>query len=189
MELRDDDMTPTEDLLARFSAKDTNVRRSLVERYRDRVYRIAFQILGDEPRAWDAAQEVFVKLLTCQGRFEQRQKFEAWLYRVTYNATMDLLRRPRRLRAMPEEEIVDLRMDAAEGGLARAEDKDAVRAVLVQIPAKYRAALVLREMEGLSPAEIARVQGIPQGLARWRVFKAREMFRRIWEKDYGRFDE
>lgn len=180
---------PTEKLIIRFHLKGDPARRILIERYRDRVWRIAFRILGTEQDAWDAAQEVFVKLLSATARFDVVEKFEAWLYRVTYNVTMDILRRPRRLRPLPDEDVFEGREEEADLPLARGEDRDAVRAVLMQIPPKYRAALVLREMEGLSPAEIARAQGIPSGLVRWRVFKAREIFRRIWEKDYGRFEE
>ncbi len=180
---------PTEKLVIRFHVKEDPARRVLIERYRDRVFRISCRILGNESEAWDAAQEVFVKLLTASARFDVVEKFEAWLYRVTYNVTMDALRRPRRLRALPEEDVFEGREAAADVPLARGEDQDAVRAVLMQIPAKYRSALVMREMEGLSPAAIGAAQGIPAGLVRWRVFKAREMFREIWERDYGRFDE
>lgn len=185
---REEEEPSMEQVLKRFGLRDAAARRALVERYRDRVWRIAMRILGDEQEAWDVAQETFVRLLTRDARFSARAPFEAWLYRVIYNLAMDAARR-RRNAPLPDETLLP---PGREGGpaarLGAREDRDAVRAVLAQMPAKYRAALALREMEGLSPAEIARAAGIPSGLARWRVFRARDMFRRIWERDYGRFD-
>ena len=169
---------------------ETQGRAALVERYRYRVWRIAMSLTGRESDSWDIAQEVFVKMMTRKGRFDSSAQFESWLYRVTHNVTMDHFRKTRRWKPLPETQEDPADEEAVVSG--RMESKEArsdVQKVLAQLPPKYRTALVLREMEGESPEKIAKVFRIPEGLARWRVFRAREMFREIWERNYGRFED
>lgn len=178
-----------EQLLSRFHLKDGSARRTLVERYRDRVWRMALTILGNEQAAWDVAQEVFVRVLTRDARFTSTPAFEAWLYRLTYNAAMDSFRRNRRWRGASEEAIESREAPLEEPRFERREQRDAVSRVLSMMPAKYRAALAMREMEGMTPERMSKALGIPQGLVRWRVFRARALFRDIWEREYGRFED
>lgn len=155
---------------------------TLVERYQRRVYALAFGILRHRDDAWDVAQEAFVKAYKNLGRFEGNSAFYTWLYRITYNLSMDTLRS----RARREASDVDGRRAQAaaasaeeDGGAhpgeaaARRELAEVLEAAMLRLTEKHRAIIVLREIEGLSYEEMADVLKISKGTVMSRLFHAR----------------
>ena len=175
------------DLIRAASAGDRAAFDELVRLKRERVVRTALQVTGDLDDALDVAQGVFVKLWQGFGRY--RRRFDTWLYRITVNAAIDHLRSrgprgvlqplpddPGELPApagRPPEEVLDLEL------LQRA-----FRRLAAQLAPKQRAAFVLREIEGLDTAEVARVMGVAESTVRNHLLQARRTLRVALERDY-----
>jgi len=138
---------------------DRDAFRALYDAYKDRVYSIAFYFFhGDRDAASEVTQQVFLKLMRELGRFRGDSAFSTWLHRLTVNACVDRARRrrtdteatdPVSLDAMPR------RGPSHEDAFAERELADAVRAAIAGLPAKLRAAILLRYLDELSYSEMA----------------------------------
>lgn len=162
--------------LDRCAEGDERAIRWVLNRYRDRVVRLAAHVLHNPREAEDVAQEAFVKAFRQIGQFRGESGFYAWLYRIVINLCLDRMRRKCATAEMPLE-------GAPPGMVARMPDMEkrlSVEQVLNSLTPPMRAALVLREVEGLEYSEIAGVLDIPVGTVRSRLNTAREQFRRRW---------
>ena len=149
--------------------------------YRDhhaRIYNLAARIVGDPDDAADITQEVFLRAYTHPVQAGGDLRPEPWLYRIAVNASYDHLRRRA---ARPSTsldavaEIPDTSDGFADGEIARC-----VETCLAGLTPRYRTALVLKDLHGLSHAEIAEVMDIHQGTARVLLHRARAAFRRAF---------
>jgi RNA polymerase sigma-70 factor (ECF subfamily) len=140
------------------------------------MFRVAARLLGDYDEAGDVLQDAYVRAFEAltSGEFVGRSSVSTWLYRVVTNASLDALRARKRRRAVPIEEASDAGRDGA------AESRIALRelgALLDALPDEQRAALVLKELEGLSTAEAAKVLGTTEGAVEQRLVRARATLR------------
>ncbi len=145
---------------------------TLLRRHYDRLYALCRRMTGDDADAADACQEALMALVRGLPGFDGRSAFGTWAYRVATNACLDELRRRRRRPepGLPEGSAeVASPIDAVEGSTTRL---DLDRA-LQQLPADYRAAVVLRDICSLSYDEIASTLGIPPGTVRSRIARGR----------------
>ena len=162
--------------LDRCAEGDERAIRWILHRYRDRVVRLAAHVLHNPREAEDVAQEAFVKAFRQIGQFRGESGFYAWLYRIVINLCLDRMRRKCMTSEMPLEETVSSFFAVTPD----VEKRLSVEQVLDSLTPPMRAALVLREVEGLEYAEIADVLQIPVGTVRSRLNTAREQFRRRW---------
>ena len=162
--------------IARAQAGDKAAYGKLVERYQRLIVSVAYHHGLDLAEAEDAAQETFIKAWLALPRYrESAGSLRAWLCRIAINTARDAHRRER-----PVQELNEYMPDSENNPVEQAEVKAKARAVrraLDQLPAASRAALVLREYEGLSYAEIANALGIPQGTVMSRLNYARNRLR------------
>src|SRR6201997_485469 len=79
-------------LIQRCIAGDASAFEPLVEKYRQRVWRLAYQVLRDREEAWDCAQDAFVRAFQSLGSFRGQSAFYTWLFRITMNVATDRLR-------------------------------------------------------------------------------------------------
>ncbi|MDE3194935.1 MAG: RNA polymerase sigma factor [Acidobacteriota bacterium] len=143
------------------------------------VLRTAYRILGNWADAEDVAQETFLKLHRRGTEFENDAVRNAWLYRVAVNLCLD------RVRAVkPAEELTEFRSGeiSAESSAIRAQSKEILMAALARLPAKQRAAVVLREIEGLSTAEVAGILGSSEVTVRSQISAALTRLRGILDR-------
>lgn len=140
------------------------------------ILRTAYRILGNWADAEDVAQEVFVRLHRRGLDFPNDAALGGWLYRVTVNLCLDRTRSSK-----PAEELPELLSENAspEAEVLRDERKRTLMAALAMLPPKERAAVVLREIEGLSTAEVAAILGSSDGTVRSQVAKALARLRTI----------
>ena len=179
-------------LVDRARRGDHGAFQTLVERYQGRVFALARRILRDPERARDAVQEGFLKAYSALPRFEGRSGFYTWLYRLVFNQCIDMKRRDRS--AAHEEWNDEVARDVAPGAdaaplllptelaePARAYERAKLRVALAQaiesLPEDARRTLVMREVDGLSYAEIARALRIPKGTVMSRLHYARRRVR------------
>ena len=156
--------------------------RTLVERYQKQLYWIAHDILLDPHEARDVAQESFVRAFSALERFDPERDLVNWLCRIARNLSIDILRRRKRRAGLTDD------FSYMEGEAQAAPEADLerrVREVLAELPVEYRLALTLREFHGMTPREMARVTDCSYPTARWRLHRARALFRKAWEARYG----
>jgi RNA polymerase sigma-70 factor (ECF subfamily) len=144
------------------------------------VLRTAFRILGNWADAEDVAQEVFLRLHRHGIAFTNDGAAGGWLYRVTVNLCLDRARSRR-----PSQELSDVpsRERSAEALVLVEENKQRLMAALAMLPAKERAAVVLREIEGLSTAEVAEALGSSEVTVRSQISKALVRLRGILNRE------
>lgn len=171
-------------LVARALKGDDSAFRALVERYQRQVYWVAHDVLLDEEEARDVAQETFLRVHGALASFDPSRDLVNWLYRIARNLAIDAHRRRKRRATLSDDlsgvpERAHAEAGAPEGMAER------VHGVLAELPVEYRLALTLREFHGLTPLEIARVTDCSYPTARWRLHRARNLFRQRWEARFG----
>ncbi len=174
--------TPDRDLIAAVIRGDEAAFGQLVERYKERVFRLLGRYCRDAVECEDLAQEVFLKVFRKLHTFKHDSQFFTWLYRVTVNAATDHISRAssRRLRLVEDTEIFERGDEGRESPTAPLEKEEAgkvTREIVQQLPEKFRTILVLREFEGFSYTEIAEILEIQLGTVESRLFRARKRFR------------
>jgi RNA polymerase sigma-70 factor (ECF subfamily) len=163
----------------------------IAERYGDTVYTMAFRLTGDRDEARDLAQDVFVRVYRNLDRYRPGT-FEGWLYRITKNLFLDRLRRRARVRMepLPDEEWRQPR--DGEPGPAELLEEDVLSSdlevALQRLPATFRTAVVLCDVQGLTYEEIVAATGWPMGTVRSRIHRGRKALRRLLAPPGGRAD-
>ena len=170
--------------IERVLAGDESAYEPLVTENQTKVYRLALRILKNEADAEDAAQEAFLKAYTSLADLRGDSRFSVWLYRLTNNICIDMLRKSKRAvivslqtedddgeeteLAIPDERYSPERL------AERAADRDAVRTALAALPDDCREILALRESAGLSYDEIAAALSLEVGTVKSRLNRARK---------------
>jgi RNA polymerase sigma-70 factor (ECF subfamily) len=152
-----------------------------------KVVSVAWRLLGNEEDARDAAQEAFLKAYKYLHRFDADQDFAGWLYRIVVNVCRDIARKRGPMVSFDAEretnnlEVIDDGSDV-EAGAIRAQEQAMVLEALETLSKKERAALVLRDMEGLATQEVARIMGSSQTTVRSQISSARAKIREFRER-------
>lgn len=163
--------------LDRCAAGDERAVRWFLSRYRERAVRLAAHVLRDSRDAEDVAQEAFVRAFKQIRKFRGDSGFYVWLYRIVVNICLDKMRRKGSGSEVPLE--IDF-ADPDMHGANSVEQKLSIEQALSALSPPIRAALILREVEGLEYVEIAAVLSIPVGTVRSRLNSGREQFRQRW---------
>ena len=163
-------------LMGEIPRETTRSFEALVRQREAQVLRTAYRILGNWADAEDVAQEAFLRLHRHGVEFANDAAAGGWLYRVTVNLCLDRARSARPSQELPE---LPSRDKSAETAVLIEEKKRWLMTALAMLPAKERAAVVLREIEGLSTAEVAEVLGSSEVTVRSQISKALVRLRRI----------
>jgi RNA polymerase sigma-70 factor, ECF subfamily len=170
-------------LLALAKTGDLDAFERLVALHERRVFALALRLTGNVEDAKDATQEAFIRLHRKIGQIDSGRSVGPWLYSVTVNACRDIGRDRQRSRLVPMENWASLAPvdpDAGpEGQYADRQREEHLRTVLGRLPEKERAALLLREMEGFSTGEVARILGSSEATVRSQVCNARLKLRKL----------
>ena len=180
-------------LVARLREGDGEAFAALMEAYQKQVYLLALRTVGDPEDAADMTQEAFLRAWRSVGSFRGDSKFSVWLYRLTTNVCIDFLRSRGRKptvsltvenedEEIQELDVADERYDPEEL-FERAELRRSVQRGLQSLPEDYRMILVLRELNGLSYAEIGETLQLEEGTVKSRLFRARKKLCDFLQKD------
>lgn len=171
-----------EALVAAFKGGDVRAFDALFARYRQPIFGYVHRSVGDPALAEDLAQEVFLKAFLHLRRTAAETVFKAWLYRIATTTCIDAHRAAaRRPAAVPGEAALALLADLGDNDPERRqierERRRAVRRALDTLPAHYRQALILRQLQGLSYAEIGEALGVSVEAVTSLIHRARQAFR------------
>lgn len=175
------------ELVARAAAGDEQAFAALLERHRDRVFRLAVSILGQAfvGEAEEVAQEVFLRVHQALRSFRGESSFGTWLYRVTFNQALNVKSRMRfKAPHVPDDALAE-RAASGPDALARLEraGRDAAVADCVaRLPDAYQSALRLHYWMGESVSEIALLLGVPENTVKSYLYRARQLLQSMLEE-------
>ena len=173
-------------LIERCRAGDLAAFEPLVEKYRQRVYRLAYNVLRDPEEAWDVAQDAFIRAFQALPSFRGDSAFYTWLFRIVMNVARDRARQhAARGRAFGTEHVDEKDWDrilvdqgtAPDSHATQIEERERIGRALDTLSEPHRAIIMLSDLEGLSYREIAEVLNIPMGTVMSRLHNARRRLR------------
>lgn len=167
-------------LVERYRSGDREALAELVSRYQRPIYNAALWILRKHEDASDIAQTVFLKIAERVDEYDARYKFFSWIYRITVNESLNLLRRNGR------EEALDEEIDVAAGESANPERKASdtqqsrsIQRALMSMTANDRMVLTLRHFSECSYQEIGQILDLDEKTVKSRLFEARQRLRDV----------
>ncbi len=177
-----------EELMDRVAQDSQDAFRVLVERYKGRVINLVSRFINDRDRAEEISQEVFLRVFVHRSRYRPGGKFSTWMFTIAVNLAKNEIRYRVRhkgeisLDASSDDHpsiahVLPDQAERADDAVVRGEVEDMVTRAIARLPQKYRAALVLRDIEGLSYEEVGNILNIPGGTVRSRINRARLMLR------------
>lgn len=162
----------------------------LVRRYQNQITNYVYRMLDDYDRAVDLAQETFLRVYKSAERYQATYSFSTYIYRIAHNLAISELRQRKRRRLIPlptffsdkdseeiEVEIEDQKQVMADDAMIADERQQAVSRAISSLPEKYRAALVLCDIEERSYEEISEVLDLPVGTVKSRINRARNLLK------------
>lgn len=155
----------------------------LLRRHDDRMRGLAYRLMADRDRMDDALQEAYFKAFRALPRFQAGRDFGTWLYRITYNACIDELRRHRRNPLTNEDPVDPVSRDPGPERVVGA--AETVRSVLASLPVDQRVTVVLVDGEGFDHLGAAEILGVAPGTVASRLHRARRVLRRILGEELG----
>jgi RNA polymerase sigma-70 factor (ECF subfamily) len=177
---------PLRILLQRAKAGDLGAFERVIVLHEQRVFQTALRLLRNVEDAQDASQEVFLRLHKHLDRFDEDRSFQSWLYRITVNVCRDLNQRRGKSRIVPLDEMPDAAaVNVASPAMdpfdiaSRREQRRLISESLAILSDKERAALVLRDLEGLSTAEVAAILNSSETTVRSQISSARLKIRKF----------
>lgn len=165
--------------MLRVAGGDHDAFASLVERHKDALVAYLYRLCGDHALAEDLSQEAFLRLYTAAGRYQERGRLKAYIYRIATNLLRSHERRARLTRWLP----LSLAIESAEGGaqpetaVEEAELRQALTRAIAELPLTFRAPLVLQLVEGWKTRDIAETLRVPEGTVKSRVSRGRRRLR------------
>jgi RNA polymerase sigma-70 factor (ECF subfamily) len=162
---------------------DVEAYSVLVDRYYDRCARYAVRMLGNRDDAEDALQATFLRAYRALAKYQERQKFSAWLYRILVNQCRSLAaRRSHRERVFVREEALLLNAVARPEPDWTAEGEEFVQRVLAELDPLLREAFLLKYIEEMSYDEMSVLTGVGVSALKMRVKRACDRLRERWER-------
>jgi RNA polymerase sigma-70 factor (ECF subfamily) len=198
------DALPDDELVARARQRDVAAFETLVDRYQDKVYRLAFRFVRNETEAKEIVQETLLSVWRKLDGFKGESQFSSWLYRVTSNAALMRLRSQRRHPEMSTEELEPGFLDTRTAGAselgpigenwARRPDEELLSEELRRqlqdaidaLPEIYRTVFLVRDVDGFSTEETAEALGISVPTVKTRLHRARIALREAIGAHFGK---
>ncbi len=182
-------------LVARCVSGDRQAFADLMNRHKPTVLRLAFHLTGSRDDAEDLTQECFLRLYQVLPQFDAALPFKPWFYKIATNVCLRHLSQRGRMMfvslqpsrdpegAVEEEELPDESL-SVEGEVISREMRQVVLSAVNELPTKYRVVVVLRYLEDLPYADIAKILNIEVNAVEVRMHRAKEMLRKKLKRFY-----
>jgi RNA polymerase sigma-70 factor, ECF subfamily len=185
-------------LVERVKAGDTTAFDQIMIYSQRRVISLAWRMLGNEDDARDATQETFLRVYKYLNSYKKEQDFFAWVYRITVNVCHDIAKKQRTLRGQVtsidsevESGTFDFPADEAnaEDAIVVRQQREIVADAIKTLPERERVAIVLRDIEGLSTEEVARIMKSSPTTVRVQISSARKKLKHYCDRYFGKGTE
>ena len=177
------DNNPTdEEIVTKIQSGNTNLFSVIIDRYEDRLFRYAKNIIKDENKAVDIVQDSFIKTYVNLNGFNTTKKFSSWIYRITHNESLNAIKKYHKEISMPEDMDFKSSDDTEEEFIQR-ETIEKVNKCLNNIPILYSEPLILFFIEEKSYEEISDILQIPMGTVATRISRAKIIMKKICQKN------
>ena len=169
---------PDSELIERCLARDEAAWEEIVQRYKRKVFGIAYKFTGRFEEAEDLTQEVFLKVYKALDSFKREQEFYWWLVSISRNTCIDYYRSAKRQRRVITdnlEKIKNFKFEglSPQGSMEVAERSKALRESLSHLPGDLRTVLIMRDLKGMSYKEIADQLRLAEGTVKSRIHRGR----------------
>jgi RNA polymerase sigma-70 factor (ECF subfamily) len=172
-------MTDAE-LVVRTRSGDPDAFGTLVSRYYDACWRFAYHMLGERADAEDVVQEAFLRAYLAIGRYDERDQFRGWLFRILTNQCRNALTsRGRRTRRFIQDEMALETAPAPPASLPSGVDDAVLMRALGQLDPLQREALLLKYAEGLEYSDMSAMTGAGESALKMRVKRGSERLRAL----------
>ncbi|TWH46278.1 RNA polymerase sigma factor [Sporomusa sp. KB1] len=167
------------ELIEKSRLGDKNAFASLVQRFQNRVFSVAYGVIGNQQDAEDIAQETFIKAYKGIIKLNNTEGFYKWLLRIAINTSISYKKSLTNVKCVPIDDVAEpaYQGETPEEYVDKKENIKTLGLVLAELTPEHRAILVLREIEGLAYDEIANLFEIPLGTVKSRINHAREKLR------------
>lgn len=178
-----------EELVNLFNNGQTEVFEVLFNRYYKKIYNLCLRFCNlDRNLAEETAQETFLQAYKSLSRFQSRSSFYTWLYRVTFNTCSLNIKKQSRLKSSPLDELDFTNLNSSEQGpselVLKKEYKQYVNKIINELPEEQKQVMILGPVMGHSYQEIAEIIGESITVIKGRLFRARQNFRKKFEKTF-----
>ena len=180
-------LTDTEVIHHYLNTRDPFYFSILYDRYAKKVFAKCISILNDYAHAEDALQEIFTKIFLNISKFGEQSKFSTWVYSITYNYCIDLVRKKKKSGALFSDEmekVPDLADDISDEEILSMEI-ERLRVILEKIPIGDKAILLMKYNDDMSILEIAEVLQKSESAVKMKIMRAKEKARLIYQDLYA----
>lgn len=171
-----------DELIRRCKKRDINAFEEFFYKYGEEVSRIIFRLTGDVEETKDLTQDVFLKVFVNLPSFKGQSSVKSWLYRIAVNTVWDYFRKKRYRRTIAIEGFRTPYRERIRRKVAQKELNTLILELLQEIPLKYKIVLILRDLEGYSYQEIAKVLKCKIGTVESRLYRARKYLLKLIRK-------
>lgn len=191
----DEGATAFSNLIERVKAGDSTAFDQIMIYSQHRVISLAWRMLGNEDDARDATQETFLRVYKYLDSYKKEQDFFAWIYRITVNVCHDIAKKQK----IRKDQIISIgsegefgtfdfpdSRDSAEDAAILKQKREIVANAIQILPEKERAAIVLRDIEGLSTEEVARIMKSSPTTIRVQISSARKKLKLFCDRYLGK---
>ncbi|OEG00230.1 RNA polymerase sigma factor SigW [Vulcanibacillus modesticaldus] len=185
-------------LIRKAKAGDMQAFAELVYQYKDKIFNLAYRMLGNTQEAEDVSQETFLRVYSNIDRYDEKYKFSTWIYKIATNLSIDRIRKRRTTYSLDdywnEEEGLDWytrlpnQSIGPEESIISNEEINQVHKAILNLPEKYRVIMTLRYVEDLSIKEISEIVNLPISTVKTRLLRGREYIRKEISNKYTTVD-
>jgi len=171
------------ELVGRVKKGEVSAFAILVEKYEREIFEYSYFLIGDREEALDMTQETFLKAYTNIKTLRREEDFKFWLRRIARNLCFKRIKKMRR-----EKEVMERQREetlSLDSYVIKKEREERVKRALNKLPEKMKEIIILRDIEGLSYKEIKEILNIPMSLVKVRIFRARNLLKKILEEEDG----
>ncbi|HMR86701.1 MAG TPA: RNA polymerase sigma factor [Saprospiraceae bacterium] len=167
--------------------QNVNYFNILYDRYTNKVYSKCVTMLKDIEMAEDATQEIFVKILLSLSKFSGKSKFSTWLYSITYNFCIDLIRKEKKdiTQSYGDYTKFEIEDDSAFDAEIMETNVYRLKDVMTELSAEDNGILLMKYQDELSIREISEVLNKTESAVKMKILRAKERFMKIYKTKYG----
>lgn len=179
-------------LVKKARSGDTQAFTELMYLYKDKIYHLAYRMLGNAQEAEDVSQETFLRVYSNLDRYDEKHKFSTWIYRIATNLSIDRIRKKKANFSLDEswndEEGADWYAKIASNDISPeqqailSEEQETLHKAILSLPPKYRGIVTLKYVNELSIQEISEIVNLSVPTVKTRLHRGREYLRKYLVK-------